>query len=286
MVHFWKEGHLSVEYQFQHKDGSYRWIREEADLIRGADGSPVEVNGYWIDISERKQMETMRDKFVAEVTDELMAPLISMRGYLDFIISESQPMSGDFHENLEAVNRNTNRLIELTNQLVNLRHLGAEGFTLDLKSVNLQETIRECIGEIQSVIRVKKQTLHVDVAKRPLMVQGDLTKLNQVLMALLNNASKFTPEGGTITLHTKETEKEVQVQVSDTGIGLRSEDIARVFEPFAAIQKTEYVKGTGLGLSLTKGLVEAHGGRIWAESAGEGQGATFTFTLPKPNEDN
>jgi PAS domain S-box-containing protein len=281
MVHFWKEGHLAVEYRFLHNDGTYRWIREEADLIRGADGSPVEVNGYWIDISERKQMETMRDKFVAEVTDELMAPLISMKGYLDLITSESQPMSGDFHENLEAVNRNTSRLIDLTNQLVDLRQLGAERFPLDLKAVNLQETIGECVDEIQPLIRVKKQTLHVDVAMRPLMVQGDSTKLNQVLMALLNNASTFTPEGGTITLHTKETEKEIQVQVSDTGIGLRSEDIRRVFEPFAAIQKTEYVKGAGLGLSLTKGLVEAHGGRIWAESASEGKGATFTFTLPK-----
>jgi signal transduction histidine kinase len=76
-------------------------------------------------------------------------------------------------------------------------------------------------------------------------------------------------------------ENAVEVQVSDTGIGIRKEDLPRVFEPFAAIQKPTYVKGAGLGLSVSKGLVEAHGGKIWAESEGEGKGATFAFTLPR-----
>lgn len=93
----------------------------------------------------------------------------------------------------------------------------------------------------------------------------------------------FAPEGE-ITLRVKAMENAVEVQVLDTGIGIRKEDLPRVFEPFAAIQKPTYVKGAGLGLSITKGFVEAHGGRIWAESEGEGKGATFSFTIPKRKE--
>jgi len=84
-----------------------------------------------------------------------------------------------------------------------------------------------------------------------------------------------------VTLHVEEGGESIKVQVSDRGIGIRREDLQQIFEPFATIEKPSYVKGTGLGLSITKGLVEAHGGRIWAESPGEGKGATFTFTLPK-----
>jgi signal transduction histidine kinase len=100
-------------------------------------------------------------------------------------------------------------------------------------------------------------------------------------MNLLSNASKFTSEGGNITIHVIEQADVFKVQVSDTGIGIKPEDLERIFQPFASIQKNNYIKGTGLGLSITKGLVEAHGGKISAESAGEGKGAVFTFIIPK-----
>jgi len=127
----------------------------------------------------------------------------------------------------------------------------------------------------------KKQRLRVEAPEKPLQIRGDRDRLSQVLMNLFGNASKFTSEGGTISLHVKELEDAVQVQVSDTGIGIRKEDLERVFEPFAAIEKPTYIKGTGLGLSITRGLIEAHGGKIWAESPGEGKGATFVFTIPR-----
>ncbi len=100
-------------------------------------------------------------------------------------------------------------------------------------------------------------------------------------MNLLSNAAKFTPEGGDIILHVEDDSDNIVTQITDTGIGIREEDLGKVFEPFTPIKKPAHIKGTGLGLSVTKGLVEAHGGKIWVESEGEGKGATFTFTIPK-----
>ena len=102
---------------------------------------------------------------------------------------------------------------------------------------------------------------------------------------LLNNAIKFTPKGGHIVIRVEEDDASATVRVTDNGIGIRKEDLDRVFQPFAGIEKPTYFKGTGLGLSLSKKLIEAQGGRIWVASQGMGQGATFAFTLPKPKEE-
>ena len=117
-------------------------------------------------------------------------------------------------------------------------------------------------------------------------VQIDPARLTQVLTNMVGNAIKFSSPGGLVEVSAAENGPLVQVQVSDNGMGIRKEDLKRVFEPFAAIEKPTYVKGTGLGLSVSKGLVEAHGGKIWAESPGEGKGVTFTFTLPKNSADH
>ena len=100
-------------------------------------------------------------------------------------------------------------------------------------------------------------------------------------MNLLDNATKFTPDDGEIFLHVQDRDDVIKVQVSDTGLGIKKEDLERIFEPFASIEKPNYIKGTGLGLNVTKGLVEAHGGKIWVESEGKGKGSKFTFILPK-----
>ena len=126
----------------------------------------------------------------------------------------------------------------------------------------------------------RKQNLQLEIAEAPIEVTGDYSRLVQVVSNLLVNASKFAPENGKIRLTVSKDEGMCKVSVTDNGIGIKSDDLTRVFEPFAAIVKPTYVKGTGLGLSVSKGLVEAHSGRIWAESAGEGKGSTFTFTVP------
>jgi signal transduction histidine kinase len=238
------------------------------------------------DISDRKKMTEIREQFLSHVTHELRTPLVSIKGYLDLAVSGALgAVPKEIESGLQIVKRNADRLLSLTNDLLDFRRLEAGKFQLNKAPLNLQDIIKDCVEEIQPSINQRKQNLNLEVAERPLLVQGDAVRLSQVLVNLLSNANKFAPEGGTITLRSTEEEDVIQVQVSDKGIGINMEDLGRVFEPFAAIEKPTYVKGTGLGLSITKGLVEVHGGRIWAESEGEGKGATFSFTIPKRKEE-
>jgi PAS domain S-box-containing protein len=278
----WKEGEHTFEYRFLHKDGNYLWIREEAKVIRDAAGKPAEVMGYWTDVSKEKQMDEIRDRFISAVTHELRTPLVSIGGYLDLVLSgESGPVSSEVKSNLEVVKRNSDRLTSLTDELLDIQRLQSGRLQVNLQTIDFREIIRHATSEIKPFIKAKKQNFNVVVPKRPLMALVDPTRMSQVLMNLLSNASKFTPEGGRIRLTVRDDRHIIVVKVADTGIGLRREDLTRAFEPFAAIKKPTHIKGTGLGLSVTKGLVEAHMGRIWAESPGEGNGATFTFALPK-----
>jgi len=126
----------------------------------------------------------------------------------------------------------------------------------------------------------KPHAIHVLVPDEPILIQCDKIRLTQIIMNLFSNAIKYSPEGGQIAIKASIAEGSLRVEVSDEGIGIRKGDLTKVFERFATIQKPIYAKGTGLGLSVTKELVESHGGKIWAESAGEGKGSTFTFVMP------
>ena len=228
-----------------------------------------------------KLME-LKDRFISAVTHELRTPLVSVKGYLDFILmGEAGTVPWGIEQNLQVVKRNADQLLNLTDDLLDVRRLESGKLQLNLKPMNLLDVARHCYGEIQPFVKEKKQKISLDAPERGLPIAGDNVRLNQSLMNLLINASKFTPEKGQIAVKVSENTDYYEVRVSDTGIGIKSEDLQRVFEPFATIVKPAYVKGTGLGLSVTKGLIEAHGGKIWAESPGQDKGATFIFTLPK-----
>jgi len=235
-----------------------------------------------LDVTRRRELEKIRDQFISVVTHELRTPLTSIKGYVDDVLTgEVGEMSEQVASSLLVVKRNADRLLDLVNELLEIRRLESGRFQLDLTLFDFREIVNHCAQEIKPLIDEKGQILRIENPERPVTIRGDRTRLIQVFMNLLNNANKFTPEGGNIVLRVEERGESVRIRVSDTGIGIRKEDLERVFEPFAAIEKPTYVKGTGLGLSVTKGLVEAHRGKIWAESLGEGKGTTFIVVLPK-----
>jgi len=253
------------------------------------------VNLYGRDITEQKKVEErlrrteaayklmkMKYRFISVATHELRTPLVSIKGYVDYILSgKLGRVTKKIKSSLQITRRNTDRLLSLTNDLLDIRRLDSGKLQLNLESLDFGEIINHCIKEAQPSVNDKKQKLHLRIPDGSLQIQGDNVRLSQVVMNLLSNASKFTPEYGKIELDVQKKKKIIQVQVSDTGIGIKKEDLERIFEPFAAIEKPSYIKGTGLGLNVTKGLVEAHRGKIWAHSEGVGKGSTFTFTLPE-----
>jgi len=274
----------AVPLRIVRKDGSLIHIEVNASPII-SDGKITGVQAIVRDVSERFKLTEMRDRFISSVTHELRTPLVSIKGYLDLALTqELGALPKEVESSLEVMKRNTDRLLSLTNEMLDIQRLESGRFQLNLTPMDLQEVVRHCVEEIRPSIS-EKQTFQIEVPDGPIPIQGDTVRLSQVLMNLLSNAVKFAPEGE-ITLCVKEMEDAVQVQVSDTGIGIGKEDLEHVFEPFASIQKPTYIKGTGLGLSVAKGLVEAHGGRIWADSQGEGKGANFTFTLAKIKDES
>ncbi|MEM2905267.1 MAG: PAS domain S-box protein [Candidatus Bathyarchaeia archaeon] len=262
---------------------------------KGGSATPVEVHARIVksggrrlvlsvgrDITERKKVEEMKSRFISVATHELRTPLVSIKGYVDYILTGklgAVPVS--VKPSLEVVKRNTDRLLRITDDLLDIQRLASGRLPLYVAPLDLREVVDDCVKAVQPLFDERRQSFRLEAPDGPLLIKGDRIRLSQVVMNILSNAVKFTPQGGEITVRVEDREDAVQVQVSDTGIGIRKEDLERVFEPLADIKKPGYIKGTGLGLSVAKGLVEAHGGKMWAYSEGEGKGSTFTFTLPK-----
>ena len=204
---------------------------------------------------------------------------------MDHIIAKEPNLSNSLRSKIEVVKRNTDRLLQLTDDLLNVEDMETGRLEFKFETVNLHDALAQCVEELQPLLKDKGQEIRLEVPGNPLPVLCDRLRLNEVLMNILSNANKFTSNGGSITIRVEEDELAVTVSISDNGIGIDKKDLERVFEPFAAIEKPMYFKGTGLGLSLIKKLIEAQRGKIWATSLGKGQGATFAFTLPKSKEE-
>jgi len=234
------------------------------------------------DISvERKQAKEW-EQFLSAVTHELRTPLGPIKVHLDYAVAgKLGPVPEKLKSSLGTMKRSVDRLHGLTNELLDLRRIQAGRLQLNLESMNFREILDGTIGEIEAQTDQKKQRVHLEATEGSLPVYADPVRLGQVLANLVVNASKYTPEGGAITIKVDGDGDTIKCRISDTGIGIRKEDLPKVFEPFANIRKASNIQSTGLGLSVTKGIIEAHGGKIWAESDGEGKGATFTFTIPR-----
>jgi PAS domain S-box-containing protein len=284
-----------AEFELRRTDGRTVWVRDYPKATLNVNGGIVRVDGVVVemhgidaimrDIAEHKRLQSMKDHFIVAVTHELRTPLVSIKGYVDHIITREQGLSSNLKSKIEIVKRNTDRLLELTNDLLNVQDAETGRLEFRFETMNLQEAINQCLEEIQPLLRERGQEVRLEVPGKALPVICDRLRLNEVLMNLLTNANKFAPSNGSITIRVEEDETTITVSISDNGIGIEKKDLERVFEPFAAIEKPAYFKGTGLGLSLARKLVEAQGGKIWATSLGKGQGATFAFTIPKSKEE-
>jgi signal transduction histidine kinase len=186
-------------------------------------------------------------------------------------------------EEIEMIARNVKRLERLTSDILDVSRIEGNALKLNLEVIDLNEKIRIVVNdEISAIPQGKALKIIFDQReKAPLFVKGDKSRLFEVLSNLIGNAIKFTGSGGTITVTAEKTaaENEAIVSIKDTGKGIDMEILPRLFSKFAS--KSD--KGTGLGLFLSKGIIEAHGGKIWAENNKDGIGATFRFTLPLRN---
>lgn len=289
-----RESSVFAEFELRQKDGSTVWVRDYPKATLRPDRTIEYIDGVCIEtrgldaivrgITEHKRLQSMKDQLLVAVTHELRTPLVSIKGYVDLILSKEADLSKSLRSEIEIVKRNVDRLLNLTNDLLNVQDFEAGRMELKFETLNLHEALAQCIEEMQPLLREKKQEIRLEIPAQPLPIVCDRLRLNEALTNLLTNANKFAPSGGSIIIRVEEDETTATISVTDDGIGIDKKDLQRVFEPFAAIEKPSYFKGSGLGLSLAKKLVEAQRGKIWATSPGKGLGATFAFTLPKSRE--
>jgi signal transduction histidine kinase len=227
------------------------------------------------------QASRLKSQFLASMSHELRTPLNSIIGFSKVLLNR---LDGDLTERQEtyirSVHNSGSHLLQLINGILDFSRIEAGKLEMMSEELDLHELIDECIESSMPLARGKQLKLEKNIPVELPRLVADRTKVKQILLNLLSNAIKFTAQGRVLVSVQAEPEA-VRVRVSDTGIGIRTEDLARLFEPFQQLDNpvTRGAGGTGLGLAISKKFVELHGGRIWAESR-ENAGSTFHFTLP------
>ncbi len=230
-----------------------------------------------------REVADMKEEFLALTTHDLRSPLTVISGVINFFTSgRLGELTPEQQHMVAMMERNTQNLIELVNDLLDASKLEAGSLTLDLADVTLPDLLSELRETMTPLAREKGLTLTTELPADLPHVQADRPKLRRVIVNLLSNAIKFTPRGGRVTLQAECIGNErLRVAVADTGVGIPAEDLERLFDKYeqARSRATRSEKGTGLGLYITKQIVELHGGGIHVTSQ-VGQGSTFSFTLP------
>jgi signal transduction histidine kinase len=231
------------------------------------------------DITYLKELDKMKSEFVSTVSHDLGSPLQAIQ-----IMAELIPKLGPVNEAQQDAVVDITRMVAKTATLVHdLLDLGKieVGVEMEMESCQLATVINEAVEVLEERAKAKEIALQITLPQTLPFVMGNPIRLGQVVTNLVGNAIKFTPSGGTVTISAQETEGEVAVEVSDTGIGIAPEDQAHIFDKFYRVKSTQVsgIEGTGLGLAIVKSIVEGHSGRVWVESE-PGQGSTFGFALP------
>lgn len=228
-----------------------------------------------------RELDRMKSELLSTVSHELRTPLGSIKGYATTLLThENKLRREEKREFLEIIDSEADRLREMIENLLDLSRLEAGVLRMDPDTVRLGAMAREVARKVQ--LSSPKHTLLVDWEDDQEMV-ADGRRIYQVMQNLLSNAVKYAPEGGEIRLSGRFLPRELVVSVRDEGLGLPPRELSRIFDRFHRVggEVSRRIGGTGLGLAICKAFVEAHGGRIWAESEGEGRGSTFAFALPR-----
>ncbi|MFH0985419.1 MAG: ATP-binding protein [Candidatus Omnitrophota bacterium] len=252
-------------------------------VIESEDGKTVGFVSVISDVTKQKELETLKNTFLTNISHDLRTPITCIHGSLQLLcdntINKLTPSQEKF---VTIALNNVKRLSRLINDLLDLSKLEAKKFTIKPALFRVDDLVQTLVNEFGAWSKTKEITIRADIEK-PMEVEADQDRMSQVLTNLIGNALKFTPNGGTVTItgrRLKNSEK-IELGVRDTGPGIAKKDFQKLFEKFSRIESPSLqgVSGTGLGLTIAKEIVELHGGRIWVESQ-EGKGSYFAFELP------
>ena len=220
----------------------------------------------------------LKTRIMSTATHEIRTPLASIQGYTEIIQTDQENLSESQKRYFEVILRNVRRLNVLTEDLLDLQRLEEGKISINIETVDVRLLIEDIRSEFVPLLGAKEQTIEINAVDARLSV--DRLRIMQVLINLLSNASKFSPVDSVIILEVCKEDENVVFSVTDQGIGISKDDFEKLFNPFPVIRVDGNYGGTGLGLSICKGIIDLHGGDIWAESKGLETGCTFKFSTP------
>ncbi|HEX6988136.1 MAG TPA: ATP-binding protein [Bacillota bacterium] len=242
------------------------------------------AGAVWVlhDVTQREQVEALRREFVANVSHELRTPLTTIKSYVETLLEYGPDDPDTQRRFLQVVNGETDRMVRLVRDLLDLSQLEFQSVRYEREFCHLSELARQVLAKLQAEIQGKalRASIELPNGEEPL-VYVDPDRLQQVLVNIVSNAVEFTPRGGAVTLRIIPGERQVRVEVQDTGPGIPAEDLPHIFERFYRVDKarTRRLGGTGLGLSIARQIVEGHGGQIGIRSEPQ-KGTLVWFTVP------
>lgn len=225
------------------------------------------------------QTEKMRQQLIGDVSHELRTPLTTIKGSMEGLIDGVLPPDAETFQNIYS---NADRLQKLVNDLQELSRVEGDAISLEIGPEKIEPVIDLVVNQLRPQYQEKGVTLKTDIPDDLPRVLIDDDRIAQVLINLLGNALQYTPEGGRVSVSVQRMTNELQVSISDTGVGISPEHIPHIFNRFYRVDKSRSRAGggSGIGLTIARHLVESHSGRMWVESSGEGEGSKFVFTLP------
>jgi len=273
-------------------DGTIRWLLGCGQVEFDASEKPVRMGGINLDITDRKRFEEAlsesdkrKDEFLATLAHELRNPLAPLRTGLE--VARLSPVGSAADKAREMMERQLRHMVRLIDDLMDVSRVSRGKIELRKERVAMSVIVRDAVEASRTLIDAGGHALVVELPSEPIWINGDLTRLAQVVSNLLNNAAKYTRPGGRIALTARVEADRAVVEVSDSGAGISADDLPKVFDLFAQVHRTveRAQGGLGIGLSLVKTLVALHGGSVTAESAGVGHGSRFTVRLPLHSAD-
>lgn len=233
------------------------------------------------DVTEQEKLDNMRKDFVANVSHELRTPLTTIRSYTETLLDgalDNKEYTLDF---LKVINSESERMTRLVKDLLQLSKLDYDKMEWNMKSLNILNLLRDCVIKMEMTAKQKNQSLSFEVLGELCEIKGDKDRIEQVIINIISNAIKYTPENGVIMITAKRLEDSIEIRITDSGIGIPKEDLPRLFERFYRVDKarSRAMGGTGLGLSIARNIVEAHKGSIRIESE-YGKGSEVIINFP------
>jgi signal transduction histidine kinase len=260
----------------------HRVLKATAVPLKDGRGGFMGKVAVFHDITHFKEVDRLKSEFISQVSHELRTPLTSIKGYIDNLRDGIAGALEEKQQNyLDRMSKNADHLVCLINDLLDVSRIESGKMALNVTVLSLRDLVAEVINNLRPIAAEKQLEIIVKKFEVESRIRGDYAKLEQVITNLLDNAIKFTPQGGRITIALEHVGQFLKTSIQDTGIGIPPEKRSRIFERFCRIEQESPSKvyGTGLGLHIAKNLIEMHGGQI-SVTSDVGKGSEFSFTLP------